>query len=166
MSKLSHAATCAEPCAQIKQRLAGQGDLHDPPRGDHPMLIGNLFEAVDKADQRRAARVLAPRPARFRYSPTLWMAFLAKVSPLPVRVAIRPNPTVWIDTPCAHSEYGFTGGVWALAQGPGDKYIYELLTKYLYEIPGDPVGHRRWEPDEYFQADAVWPYGEDTLGHK
>ena len=154
VSKLSHAATCAEPCARIKQRLAGRGDLHDP-------LIGNLFEAVNKADRRRADRAPTPRPAMFRYSPTLWMAFLAKMSLLPVRVAIRPNPTVWVETPFAHSEYGFTGGVWALAQGPGDKYIYELLTKYLYEIPADPVAHRCWEPQETFQAEAVWPYGEE-----
>ena len=155
VSKLSHAATCAEPCLKIKQRLAGRGGLDDP-------LIGNLFEAVDKADRRRAARMPSPRLARFRCAPSLWAAFLTKVSPLPVRVSTsRFGYSVWVETPFAHSEYTFTGGVWALALGPGDERIYRLLTKYLYEIPGDPITHKRWEPEGFFQAEAVWPYGEE-----
>ena len=157
VSKLSHAATCAEPCTQIKARLARHGSLSDP-------LSGNLFEAVGRADQKRIAHAPAPRPTRFRYSPSLWAAFLARVSPLPVRVSTsRFGHSVWVETPFAHSEYTFTGGVWALALGPGDSRVYRLLTKYLYEVPGDPIAHKHWEPQETFQADATWPYGEEPL---
>lgn len=95
----------------------------------------------------------SPRLARFRCAPSLWAAFLTKVSPLPVRVSTsRFGYSVWVETPFAHSEYTFTGGVWALALGPGDERIYRLLTKYLYEIPGDPITHKRWEPEGFFQA--------------
>jgi hypothetical protein len=153
---LSHAPTCAEPCTEIKRRLAGHGSLPDP-------LSGNLFEAVGKADRKRIARKPAPRPTKFRYSPSVWAALLAKTSSLPVRVSTsRFGHSVWVETPIAHSEYTFTGGMWALALGPGDPAVYRLLSKYLCPVLDDQtVVHMRWEPQVTFMGDAAWPYGEE-----
>lgn len=103
-------------------------------RGEDPYRA-TLFKAAVAASEKRVARQQRKAtPTSERVPPKVWTDFIKRATGLIAQFVVEPPLViVYVETPGVGSRYDLIGrdDGWALAQGPGDQRVYELLSKHV-----------------------------------
>ena len=131
--------SCGRKYIELRDRLSGKPVIWPSSwtqawvEHQRQALDATLDQAIRAADRRRAERRAARlEPITCRQSSEVWEAYLHRLTGLAVTV---DNTRVSVETPDATTMYCYSGsvdnGVWALAQGPSDQRVYDMLNKYI-----------------------------------
>lgn len=161
---------CGGPYTGVIDRLRGSTRWGRFSETDDKVLNEAYRHAATVRSEREAARLYYNES--FRVSPSLWPAFIKQKTglnsePIVATIAGRVSANLVVETPLAPSNYRFDGGTWGLAGGPGDKRVYDLLSKHI-KLNGflvRYVGARREPFWPSINAATAWPHhllpGED-----